>query len=44
MVQASPDAKDLLESSYQFATEVTTKAASDFVAVLVGILEPLVKK
>jgi AcrR family transcriptional regulator len=44
MVQASPDAKDLLESSYQFATKVTTKAAAEFVAVLAEILEPLVKK
>jgi AcrR family transcriptional regulator len=44
MVQASPDAKDLLESSYQFATEVTTKAAAEFVAVLAEIMEPLVKK
>jgi hypothetical protein len=28
LVQASPDTKDLLESSYRFATLVTTKAAA----------------
>lgn len=42
LVQASPDAKDLYESSYQFAAEVTTKAASDFVVILAEVLEPLV--
>lgn len=42
LVQASPDAKDLLESSYEFATEVTNKAASDFIAFLAELLEPLV--
>jgi 3-oxoacyl-(acyl-carrier-protein) synthase len=30
--------QDLPESSYQFAPEVTTKAAADFVALLAGIL------
>jgi AcrR family transcriptional regulator len=44
MVRASPDAKDVLENSHQFATEVTTKVAADFVTVLAGILEPLVNK
>jgi TetR/AcrR family transcriptional regulator, regulator of autoinduction and epiphytic fitness len=42
-VQASPDAKDLLESSYEFAAEVTTKTTSDFVVLVAGILKPLVK-
>jgi AcrR family transcriptional regulator len=44
LVQASPDAKDLYESSYQFAAEVTTKAATDFVAILAEVLEPLVRR
>ena len=43
LVQASPDAKDMLESSYEFATAVTTKAAADFTAILAGVLEPLVQ-
>jgi len=42
IILASPDAKDLLQSSYEFATEVTTKAAADFVAILAEVLEPLV--
>ena len=44
LVQASPDAKDLLESSYEFATEVTNKSTADFVAVLASDLEPLVRR
>ena len=32
LVQASPDAKDLLESSYEFAAEVINKATAEFVA------------
>jgi len=39
MILASPDAKDLLESSYEFATEVTTKAAADFEALLAEVLQ-----
>ena len=42
IILASPDAKDLLQSSYEFATEVTTKAADDFVAILAEVLDPLV--
>ncbi len=44
LVRASPDAKDLIESSYQFATEVTHKAAAEFVAVVADVLEPLVQR
>jgi AcrR family transcriptional regulator len=44
MVQASPDAKDLLESSFEFVTGVTTKANADFVAIVADVLEPLVRK
>ncbi len=44
IVQASPDAKDLLESSYEFAAEATNKAAADFVAIVVEILESLMRK
>ncbi len=43
-ILASPDAKDLLQSSYEFATAVTTKAASDFVALVAEILDPLVQR
>jgi AcrR family transcriptional regulator len=42
LVQASPDAKDLYESGYQFAAEVTAKAAADFVALVADVLDPLV--
>lgn len=41
IILASPDAKDLLQSSYEFATEVTAKVAADFVAILAEVLEPL---
>jgi len=43
-VQAAPDARDLYESSYEFAAEVTTRAAADFVALVAHILEPLVRR
>lgn len=39
--QRSPDAKDLYESSFQFATEVTTQAFSRFEALVADIIEPL---
>ena len=41
MYQQSPGAKDLYESSFEFATEVTTKAFSQFDALLADIVEPL---
>ena len=44
LVQASPDAKDLLDSNYEFAAEVTNKAATELVAILTEVLEPLVRK
>jgi AcrR family transcriptional regulator len=44
LMQVSPDARDLLESSYEFAAEVTTKAATDFEALVAEVLKPLVWK
>jgi AcrR family transcriptional regulator len=40
MILASPDAKDLLQSSFEFATEVTTRAAVDFETILAEVLRP----
>jgi AcrR family transcriptional regulator len=40
-VQAAPDAKDVLESSYTFAPEITATAAAEFEQMLVSILQPL---
>jgi AcrR family transcriptional regulator len=42
MIQASPDAKDILESGYEFATEITERAFSDFETILSDILRPIV--
>ncbi|MDQ2832133.1 MAG: TetR/AcrR family transcriptional regulator [Chloroflexota bacterium] len=44
LVQASPDAKDLYESGYQFAAEVTATATADFVALVADVLDPLVRQ
>lgn len=44
MLLASPDAKDLYESTFQFASDVTDKAAAEFVKILLGVLDPLVRK
>jgi len=44
LAQASPDAKDLYESSYQFAAEVTARATADFVALVADVLDPLVRR
>ncbi len=44
LVQASPDATDLYESSYQFAAEVTATATADFVALVADVLDPLVRQ
>jgi len=44
LVQASPDAKDLYESSYQVAAEVTATATADFVALVADVLDPLVRQ
>jgi AcrR family transcriptional regulator len=44
MMLASPDAKDLYESSYQFATEVMVKTTSDFIALIAEVIDPLVRR
>ena len=41
MIQVSPDAKDILESGYEFAAEITLQAFSDFETILSDILRPL---
>ncbi len=41
MMLASPDAKDLYESSYRFAAEVTNSATEGFIAMVAEVLEPL---
>ncbi|BDI31987.1 TetR family transcriptional regulator [Capsulimonas corticalis] len=41
MIQSSPDAKDLLESSYEFAAEATAHWYAQFTALVASILEPL---
>jgi hypothetical protein len=42
MIQVSPDARDILESGYAFATEITVRAFSDFETILSDVLRPLV--
>ncbi len=42
MIQASPDARDILESGYAFATEMTVQAFADFETILSDVLRPLV--
>ncbi len=42
IIQASPDAKDLLESGYEFAVEITLHAYSDFESILSDVLRPIV--
>ncbi len=41
MIQTSPDAKDILESGYEFAAEITLQAFSDFETILSDILRPM---
>ncbi|GCE31568.1 TetR family transcriptional regulator [Dictyobacter alpinus] len=41
MIQASPDARDILESGYAFATEITMGAFAEFETILSDILRPL---
>lgn len=41
MIQASPDAKDILESGYEFAAEITLRAFSDFETILSDVLRPI---
>jgi len=40
LIRGSPDAADLLESSQEFAAEVTARAAADFEGLLAEILGP----
>lgn len=42
MTQASPDAKDILESGYEFASQITSHAYSDFEEIVADILRPIV--
>lgn len=42
--QRSPNARDLYESSFQFATEVTTQAFSRFDGLIAGIIKPLLER
>jgi AcrR family transcriptional regulator len=42
MIQTSPDARDILESGYAFATEITVQAFTDFEMILSDVLRPLV--
>jgi AcrR family transcriptional regulator len=42
MIQISPDAKDILESGYEFAAEITVQAFADFEQILADVLHPLV--
>lgn len=42
MIQVSPDARDILESGYAFATEITVQAFADFETILSDVLRPLV--
>lgn len=42
MIQVSPDARDILESGYAFATEITLRAFADFEQIISDILRPIV--
>ena len=42
MTHVSPDAKDILESGYEFASEITLHAFSDFEEIVADILRPVV--
>jgi len=44
LILASPDAKDLLQSSYEFASEVTSSAAANFEALLADVIQPLIEE
>lgn len=41
MIQTSPDAKDILESGYEFAAVITLQAFSDFEHILSHVIRPL---
>ena len=42
IIQTSPDAKDLLESGYEFAASITSQAYSDFERILSDVLGSIV--
>ncbi|HCI80632.1 MAG TPA: hypothetical protein DHW02_13180 [Ktedonobacter sp.] len=42
MTQVSPDAKDILESGYEFASEITSHAYADFEQIVSDILRSVV--
>ncbi len=42
MTQVSPDARDILESGYEFATEIIKQAFSDFEKILSDVLRSMV--
>ncbi len=44
LTQTQPDAKDLLETSYEFGAAAMATATEEFVGVLVQILEPVVER
>lgn len=44
LMQTMPDAKDLLETSYEFGAAAMATATEEFVGVLVQILEPVVER
>lgn len=43
MTLASPDAKDLLESGYEYANDVVSAAFAEFEAMVAEVLEPVVR-
>ena len=43
IIQVSPDARDILESGYAFATEITVRAFADFETILSDVLRPGVR-
>ena len=43
MIQVSPDARDILESGYAFANEITVRAFADFETILSDVLRPGVR-
>ncbi len=42
MTQVSPDAKDILDSGYEFAAEITSQAFSDFETILSAVIQPII--
>lgn len=44
LIQASPDAADLLESSYEFAAQAMSRAEADFEELLAKLLEPILAR